>query len=164
VWAKGLAIFFTCRQTSDDHIANLLDLDEGEYISCGQTYLSSCRGLQVWGEAYREKHNALVLNGTYRLLTIDHQIPMEGHFGPSPTEPLINWPSAAKHPLFIFFFVSSLCELTFRDRFYVTIYAAIGLTAAFVNVVATVVEIAGGLRASKRLSKSVIVFVHHIFC
>lgn len=75
----------------------------------------------------------------------EHEIPMDGHLSRFSTFELhpastgflnINWPSAVEHPLF-----------------YVGIYAAIGLTTAFVSILSSVAQITGALRASRTLFK-----------
>ncbi|KAJ7125217.1 multidrug resistance-associated ABC transporter [Mycena epipterygia] len=108
--------------------------------------------IKTWGEAYKDRHNASALYDTYRsFMPSEHEIPMDGHLSrfstfelhPSSTGFLnINWPSAVEHPLF-----------------YVGIYAAIGLTTAFVSILSSVAQITGALRASRTLFKALLVSV-----
>ncbi|KAJ7479990.1 hypothetical protein B0H11DRAFT_2173507 [Mycena galericulata] len=109
--------------------------------------------IKTWGDAYRQRQNASALYGTYNsFVASDHEIPMDGHLArfstfelhPSSTTGFlnINWPRASEHPLF-----------------YVGIYAAIGLTTAFVSVCSSVAQITGALRASRTLFKALLVTV-----
>ncbi|KAJ7099479.1 hypothetical protein B0H15DRAFT_1002427 [Mycena belliarum] len=106
--------------------------------------------IKTWGEAYRERQNMSALYGTYSpFMAHEHEIPLDGQLSrfstfelsPSTTGllPHINWPSAAEHPLF-----------------YVGIYAAIGLTTAFISVSSSVAQITGALRASRTLFKALL--------
>ncbi|KAJ7270116.1 multidrug resistance-associated ABC transporter [Mycena haematopus] len=108
--------------------------------------------IKTWGEAYKQRQNASALYGSYRsFMGPEYEIPMDGqvfHFHtyelhPSTTGFLnINWPSAVEHPLF-----------------YVGIYAAIGLTTAFISICSSVAQITGALRASRKLFKELLVTV-----
>jgi hypothetical protein len=78
-------------------------------------------------------------------MTPEHEIPMlPPHFSSfelhTSAKGLFNidWPDAMEHPLF-----------------YVGIYAAIGLTAAFVNICSSAAQMTGALRASRTLFKFV---------
>ncbi|KAJ7047868.1 hypothetical protein C8F04DRAFT_1060324 [Mycena alexandri] len=107
--------------------------------------------IKTWGEAYRDSHNASALYASYRSFMGEHEIPLDGQLSrfstfelhPSTTGFLnINWPSAAERPLF-----------------YVGIYAAIGLTSAFVGVSSSAAQMTGALRASRALFKALLVSV-----
>ncbi|KAJ7727894.1 hypothetical protein B0H16DRAFT_1677216 [Mycena metata] len=107
--------------------------------------------IKTWGEAYRDGHNVSGLYASYRSFMGEHEIPMDGHLSrfstfelhPSTTGFLnINWPSATERPLF-----------------YVGIYAAIGLTSAFVGVSSAAAQMTGALRASRSLFKALLVSV-----
>ncbi|KAF7362379.1 hypothetical protein MVEN_00584800 [Mycena venus] len=110
--------------------------------------------IKTWGEAYKEDQNASALYSGYRsFMGPEYEIPMDGQISrfhsyelrPSTTGFLnINWPSAIEHPLF-----------------YVGVYAAIGLTTAFVSICSSVAQITGALRASRKLFKALLVTVVH---
>ncbi|KAF8150500.1 multidrug resistance-associated ABC transporter [Mycena galopus ATCC 62051] len=108
--------------------------------------------IKTWGEAYKDRQNASAMYGSYRsFMGSEYEIPMDGQISrfhtyelhPSTTGFLnINWPSAVEHPLF-----------------YVGIYAAIGLTTAFVSICSSVAQITGALRASRKLFQALLVTV-----
>jgi hypothetical protein len=60
----------------------------------------------------------------------------------SPGAPIFNFPSAREHPLF-----------------YISVYAALGLGSAFLGVLASIVEYAGAIRASKVLFNQLLISV-----
>ncbi|KAJ7107582.1 multidrug resistance-associated ABC transporter [Mycena epipterygia] len=109
--------------------------------------------IKTWGEAYNEGHNvSAAFYDPYRsFMASSQEIPMDGQFSPLSSFELhpstvgllnMNWPSAADHPLF-----------------YVGIYAAIGLTTAFLTVTSSVAQLTGALRASRTLFKALLVSV-----
>ncbi|KAF7346860.1 hypothetical protein MSAN_01825400 [Mycena sanguinolenta] len=99
--------------------------------------------IKTWGDAYNENYNPSVPIDTHSAST---EIPINHQSSPSSTTITrnINWPSAAKNPLF-----------------YVGIYAAIGLTAALVNILMYALQLTGALRASRKLFKALLETVVH---
>ncbi|KAJ7258427.1 multidrug resistance-associated ABC transporter [Mycena haematopus] len=109
--------------------------------------------IKTWGEAYTDNDKLSVLYGTDSSLPMDRGIRMDAQISRSSTFNLhlstieflnIDWPSAAKHPLF-----------------YVGIYAAIGSAAALVNILMFVLQLTGALRASRTLFKALLETVVH---
>ncbi|KAJ6593252.1 multidrug resistance-associated ABC transporter [Mycena capillaripes] len=92
--------------------------------------------IKTWGDAYKERQNMSDLYSIYRSFMVQaHEVPMDGQISrfstfelhPSTTGFLnVDWPSASAHPLF-----------------YVGVYAAIGLTTAFVSVCSSLVQMTG---------------------
>ncbi|KAJ6452790.1 hypothetical protein C8R45DRAFT_1223373 [Mycena sanguinolenta] len=101
--------------------------------------------IKTWGDAYNENYNSSVPYDTY---SSSMEIPINNSSSLSSLSTTIvrnvNWPSAAKHPLF-----------------YVGIYAAIGLTAGLVNILMYVLQLTGALRASRKLFKALLETVVH---
>ncbi|KAF7338908.1 hypothetical protein MSAN_02214100 [Mycena sanguinolenta] len=98
--------------------------------------------IKTWGDAYNENHNTSLLYDNY---SSSVEIPINGQTSLSSLSlPNIKWPSAVQYPLF-----------------YVGIYAAIGLTAALVNILMYVLQLTGALRASRRLFKALLETVVH---
>jgi hypothetical protein len=110
---------------------------------------------QTWGEAYGSNHSIYLSAFPYTsFATSEHEIALDGHLAThayvnkfinmhSPAMTMgIQWPSAQKHPLF-----------------YIGIYAAIGLSTAFVSVASYVAQFTGALRASRLLFRRLLIGV-----
>jgi hypothetical protein len=75
-------------------------------------------------------------------LLVSHHLTHTIHGSQSVGPPIFNLPSAREHPLF-----------------YIGVYSALGFTTAFLGVLASIVEYAGAIRASKTLFKQLLVSV-----
>jgi hypothetical protein len=97
---------------------------------------------QTWGNAYQQ-NTTLMFHSYQAFRSLNPEYPMDGSFNfvqvnsrfeVAPGLFGINWPSAIDHPLF-----------------YVGVYAAIGLTTAFVSLCSVAAQYTGALRASRKL-------------
>ncbi|KAJ7208590.1 hypothetical protein GGX14DRAFT_551298 [Mycena pura] len=115
----------------------------GQLLSVGEKLW-----IKTWGSAY--EHNATVYHSYQSFSSLNPEYPIDGAFNFAQIEPHlqtsslfhVQWPSAIEHPLF-----------------YVGIYAAIGLTSAFVSLCAVAAQYTGALRASRLLFKQLLVSV-----
>ncbi|KAJ7807829.1 hypothetical protein B0H14DRAFT_3152303 [Mycena olivaceomarginata] len=125
----------------------LIKDEHREFLSVGEKLW-----IKTWGEAYKETANASALYAGYRsFMGPEYEIPMDGQISrfhtyelhPSTTGFLhVDWPRAIERPLF-----------------YVGIYAAIGLTTAFVGICSSAAQMTGALRASRKLFRALLVTV-----
>ncbi|KAJ6562715.1 multidrug resistance-associated ABC transporter [Mycena vulgaris] len=115
----------------------------GQVLSIGEKLW-----IKTWGSAYG---NSTAMYHSFQFFgTMNPEYPMDGSFNFAQVEsrvgpmPLFNieWPSAVEHPLF-----------------YVGVYAAIGLTTAFVSLCSVAAQYTGALRASRLLFKQLLVSV-----
>ncbi|KAJ7434680.1 multidrug resistance-associated ABC transporter [Mycena latifolia] len=102
--------------------------------------------IKTWGSAY-EKNSTAVFHSFQSFGTLNPEYPMDGSFNFAQVDASsslfnIEWPSAVEHPLF-----------------YVGVYAAIGLTTAFVSLCSVAAQYTGALRASRILFKQLLVSV-----
>ncbi|KAJ7091060.1 multidrug resistance-associated ABC transporter [Mycena epipterygia] len=104
--------------------------------------------IKTWGSAYEKNGNSTMMYHSYQsFATLNPEYPMDGSFNFAQVEATsslfnITWPSAVEHPLF-----------------YVGVYAAIGLTTAFVSLCSVAAQYTGALRASRLLFKQLLVSV-----
>ncbi|KAJ6468022.1 hypothetical protein C8R47DRAFT_1325922 [Mycena vitilis] len=117
----------------------------GQVLSVGEKLW-----IKTWGSAY-DRNDTLTFHSYQSFGSLNPEYPMDGSFNfaqvesPFTVKPGlfgINWPSAVEHPLF-----------------YVGVYAAIGLTSAFVGLCSTAAQYTGALRASRVLFKQLLVSV-----
>ncbi|KAJ7508849.1 hypothetical protein B0H11DRAFT_1962913 [Mycena galericulata] len=117
----------------------------GQVLSVGEKLW-----IKTWGSAY-EKNATLTHYSFQSFATLNPEYPMDGSFNFAQADTRfqstpglfdIEWPSAVEHPLF-----------------YVGIYAAIGLTTAFVSLCSVAAQYTGALRASRSLFKQLLVSV-----
>ncbi|KAJ7212815.1 multidrug resistance-associated ABC transporter [Mycena haematopus] len=112
----------------------------GQILSVGEKLW-----IKTWGSAY-EQNNTVLFHSYQSFASLNPEYPMEGAFNFAQVEASglfnIKWPSAIEHPLF-----------------YVGIYAAIGLTTAFVSLCSVAAQYTGALRASRLLFKQLLVSV-----
>ncbi|KAJ7917702.1 hypothetical protein B0H13DRAFT_1994625 [Mycena leptocephala] len=94
--------------------------------------------LSTWGSAYGQNNNTLMLHSYQSFASLNPEYPMDGSFNFAQVESRfevtsglfnIKWPNAVEHPLF-----------------YVGVYAAIGLTTAFVSLCSVATQYTGALR------------------
>ncbi|KAF8189625.1 multidrug resistance-associated ABC transporter [Mycena galopus ATCC 62051] len=116
----------------------------GQLLSVGEKLW-----IKTWGSAYQQ--NQTTLFHSYQSFgSLNPEYPMDGSFNFAQVEPRfealglfpIKWPSAIEHPLF-----------------YVGVYAAIGLTTAFVSLCSVAAQYTGALRASRLLFRQLLVSV-----
>ncbi|KAJ6452441.1 hypothetical protein C8R45DRAFT_1040659 [Mycena sanguinolenta] len=116
----------------------------GQVLSVGEKLW-----IKTWGSAYERKGPTL-FHSYHSFTSLNPEYPMDGSFNfaqvdsPFVASGLfpIRWPSAIEHPLF-----------------YVGVYAAIGLTTAFVSLCSVAAQYTGALRASRLLFKQLLVSV-----
>ncbi|KAJ7179617.1 hypothetical protein C8R46DRAFT_1074274 [Mycena filopes] len=107
--------------------------------------------IKTWGEAYGDSQNASALYASYRSFMGEQEIPMDGQLSRFSTFDL--------HPARTGFLTMTLPSATESPLFYVGIYAAIGLTTAFVGVSSSAAQMTGALRASRSLFKALLISV-----
>ncbi|KAJ7764128.1 hypothetical protein DFH07DRAFT_1059163 [Mycena maculata] len=117
----------------------------GQVLSVGEKLW-----IKTWGSAYEK--NATLTHFSYQsFATLNPEYPIDGSFNFAQVESRfrstsglfnVQWPSAVEHPLF-----------------YVGVYAAIGLTTAFVGLCSVAAQYTGALRASRLLFKQLLVSV-----
>ncbi|KAJ6577612.1 multidrug resistance-associated ABC transporter [Mycena capillaripes] len=104
----------------------------------------------TWGSAY-PRNDTMMLHSYQSFTSLNPEYPIDGSFNFAQVESTfkmssglfnINWPNAVEHPLF-----------------YVGVYAAIGLTTAFVGLCSVAAQYTGALRASRVLFKQLLVSV-----
>ncbi|KAJ7764232.1 hypothetical protein B0H16DRAFT_1526418 [Mycena metata] len=105
--------------------------------------------IKTWGTAYKQNRTMMLhtyqsfsslnpeyaIDGTFNFAQVESRFETSGLFN-------IHWPSAVEHPLF-----------------YVGVYAAIGLTTAFVGLCSAAAQYTGALRASRLLFRQLLVSV-----
>ncbi|KAJ7679731.1 multidrug resistance-associated ABC transporter [Mycena rosella] len=123
----------------------LLAVLVGQVLSIGEKLW-----IKTWGSAY-EKNSTAMYHSFQSFGALNPEYPMDGSFNFAQVESHtgsgvglfnIQWPSAVEHPLF-----------------YVGVYAAIGLTTAFVSLCSVAAQYTGALRASRILFKWLLVSV-----
>ncbi|KAJ7080949.1 multidrug resistance-associated ABC transporter [Mycena belliarum] len=104
--------------------------------------------IKTWGSAY-DRNSTEMFHSFQSFGTLNPEYPMDGTFNFLQVDSMAasnlsdsKWPSAAEHPLF-----------------YVGVYAAIGLTTAFVSLCSVAAQYTGALRASRILFKQLLVSV-----
>ncbi|KAF8133513.1 P-loop containing nucleoside triphosphate hydrolase protein, partial [Mycena galopus ATCC 62051] len=117
----------------------------GQFLNVGEKLW-----IKTWGSAYGQSNSSMVLH-YQSFASLNPEYSMDGHgsyvaqvesrFEASGLFD-IKWPSAIEHPLF-----------------YVGVYAAIGLTTAFVSLCSVAAQYTGALRASRLLFKQLLVSV-----
>ncbi|KAJ7892528.1 multidrug resistance-associated ABC transporter [Mycena olivaceomarginata] len=117
----------------------------GQLLSVGEKLW-----IKTWGNAYQQ-NTTLMFHSYQAFGSLNPEYPMDGSFNfvqvnsrfeMAPGLFGINWPSAIDHPLF-----------------YVGVYAAIGLTTAFVSLCSVAAQYTGALRASRKLFRQLLVSV-----